>query len=58
MTAPFTGRAPLRVMENPLGDDALDLPTPEEVRALWAAIRAKPVPGYGELRRLVIRGRE
>lgn len=32
--------------EDPLGLDALDLPTPDEIRDLWDAIKDAPVPTY------------
>lgn len=46
----------LRLVEDVLGEDARDIPTLEEVRALWAEARKQPVPDYKRLTRLVIRG--
>lgn len=36
----------LRLVEDPLGDDAGKLPTREEVAALWAAAVNQPIPDY------------
>jgi len=38
----------LRVLEEPLGEDAREVPTREEVAKLWAHARHAPIPDYDE----------
>jgi len=38
--------AVVREVEPPLGEDAAEQPTLEEVEARWQATRAEPVPPY------------
>lgn len=42
-------RANLRVVEEPLGDDAREVPTRDELLALFAAACELPVPDYPRL---------
>lgn len=54
----MNARSNFRLVEGPLGPDALERPTREEVLAVWRAALVQPVPDYAvtALRRLFPRG--